>query len=277
MYVGTYKLSDEQAGKAGLAGGTYTFDAETGKMQHQYVAEIVAPDCTNVGHATYICSICGNSYEEDIPALGHTEEIIPGKAATCTESGLTEGKKCSVCDEPLSAQMVIDPLGHKDEDPKENECDKCGTFMTGVNNGYYYVDGVRTGIGGLVKWNGNYYYVSKSGKMYVGTYKLSDEQAGKAGLTGGTYTFDAETGKMIVKEVKNGVVDGYYYVDGVRTGIGGLVNWNGDYYYISKSGKVYVGTYKLSDEQAGKAGLAGGTYTFDAETGKMVNPPAVNP
>lgn len=42
----------------------------------------------------------------------HTEQVIPGKAATCTEKGLTEGKKCSVCGEELVAQEEIPALGH---------------------------------------------------------------------------------------------------------------------------------------------------------------------
>ena len=45
-------------------------------------------------------------------ALGHTEEIIPAVEATCTENGLTEGKKCSVCEEVLTAQEEVAALGH---------------------------------------------------------------------------------------------------------------------------------------------------------------------
>ena len=55
------------------------------------------------------CSSCGKT-EGD--ALGHAEETLEGKAATCTEVGLTEGKKCSVCDEILVAQEEIPALGH---------------------------------------------------------------------------------------------------------------------------------------------------------------------
>ena len=44
----------------------------------------------------------------------HQEEIVEGKAATCTETGLTDGKKCSVCQETLVAQEEIAALGHKE-------------------------------------------------------------------------------------------------------------------------------------------------------------------
>ena len=36
------------------------------------------------------CSLCGAT---DGEALGHDEEVLQGKDATCTEAGLTDGKK----------------------------------------------------------------------------------------------------------------------------------------------------------------------------------------
>ena len=60
-------------------------------------------DCTTA----IKCSVCGT---ETTAAKTHTEEVIPGKAATTTETGLTEGKKCSVCGKILVAQQEIAKL-----------------------------------------------------------------------------------------------------------------------------------------------------------------------
>lgn len=66
------------------------------------------------------CTVAGNTvytsmYGEvtvTLPLVKHTEETIPGKAATCTETGLTDGVKCSVCGTVLVAQEVIPVTGH---------------------------------------------------------------------------------------------------------------------------------------------------------------------
>ena len=73
--------------------------------------------CTETGSydSVVYCSVCGYVMSRETvttPAKGHTEEAVPGKAATCTETGLTDGKKCSVCGETLAAQEEIAALGH---------------------------------------------------------------------------------------------------------------------------------------------------------------------
>ena len=48
----------------------------------------------------------------EIPAKGHTEVVDADVEPTCTETGLTEGKHCSVCKEVLVAQDVFPAKGH---------------------------------------------------------------------------------------------------------------------------------------------------------------------
>jgi hypothetical protein len=50
--------------------------------------------------------------QEVIPALGHNTQVVKGKAATCTESGLTDGKTCTVCKKVVLAQQTLPALGH---------------------------------------------------------------------------------------------------------------------------------------------------------------------
>ena len=77
----------------------------------------VAPDCTNDGsydNVTY-CTECGVEISREtvvVPATGHTEVAVSGKAPTCTEVGFTEGTQCSVCGDVLSAQEEIPAFGH---------------------------------------------------------------------------------------------------------------------------------------------------------------------
>ena len=50
--------------------------------------------------------------QEEIAALGHTEEALEAVDPTCTATGLTAGVKCSACGEILTAQTEVAALGH---------------------------------------------------------------------------------------------------------------------------------------------------------------------
>lgn len=85
--------------------------------------------CTNVGSKERTCAACGEKETEEIPMLAHTEVIDKAVKATCTETGLTEGKHCSVCNEVLVKQEVIEAAGHKWTDwaVTEATCEKAGS------------------------------------------------------------------------------------------------------------------------------------------------------
>ena len=73
---------------------------------------IKKPTCTQSGIEARACSVCGFSQEKTVPATEHKETLIEAVAPTCTETGLTEGKHCSVCEEVLVEQTVVGALGH---------------------------------------------------------------------------------------------------------------------------------------------------------------------
>ena len=67
--------------------------------------------CTAEGTQTRTCSVCGTVETQTIEALGHTEVTDKAVAATCTKTGLTEGKHCSVCNTVIKAQEVVPATG----------------------------------------------------------------------------------------------------------------------------------------------------------------------
>jgi len=68
--------------------------------------------CTADGSREKACSVCGDKVTEAIPATGHKVTVLPAIDATCTETGKTAGKKCSVCGEILEPQKEIKAFGH---------------------------------------------------------------------------------------------------------------------------------------------------------------------
>ena len=118
--------------------------ASESECAHVYVAAVTVPTCTEGGYTTYTCSLCGDSYTSDeIEALGHSVITDPAVAATCEETGLTEGAHCSVCGEILTAQEIVPATGHSwdggvvtkeatatEEGIKTYTCTVCGAKKT---------------------------------------------------------------------------------------------------------------------------------------------------
>lgn len=65
------------------------------------------PTCTEDGSATFSCTVCDHVKTVVFKAVGHKEEIIPGKAADgCPNPAVTEGKYCTVCGEITKAPQT---------------------------------------------------------------------------------------------------------------------------------------------------------------------------
>lgn len=82
------------------------------------------PEAHSGGTATCqekaVCAICQTAYGD---LAAHTPEAIPGKAPTCTETGLSEGSQCSVCHTVLVAQEPLPATGHS---YSNGVCTVCG-------------------------------------------------------------------------------------------------------------------------------------------------------
>ena len=132
-----------------------------------------------------------------------------------------------------------------------------------IVDGYYYVDGKLT-YAGLIEIDGDLYYVRSNGQLVKGQWYWVSKTNGLK--PEGSYEFDAE-GRLIEDEDRfTGIKDGYYYVNGVKT-YAGLVEIDGELYYINSSCQVVTGRkYWISKTNGLKPE---GSYTFDA-TGKLI-------
>ena len=82
-------------------------------LSHLYESIVTLPTCEEEGYTTNTCKRCSNVVIDSyVSALGHTEVIDASVDATCTTTGLTEGKHCSVCNKILINQTIIPLLGH---------------------------------------------------------------------------------------------------------------------------------------------------------------------
>ena len=77
------------------------------------VTAIYPSTCSQSGAAKTYCCTCQKVLKVvDLPKEPHTEVTDKAVAPTCTATGLTEGKHCSVCNTVIAAQTTVAAKGH---------------------------------------------------------------------------------------------------------------------------------------------------------------------
>lgn len=117
-------------------------DSFTLPVEHSYVSQVTkSATCMAEGVKTYICTNCGDTYTEIIKMLPHTVVIDAAQSASCTKTGLTEGKHCSVCGTVIETQKTIPKKAHTykvvttpattvKNGSKVKKCSSCGAVAT---------------------------------------------------------------------------------------------------------------------------------------------------
>ena len=262
----TVSLSKTRLAEAGLdlVAGKYYFDAE---------GKLVIPEPKNGPQADgffYINDVKQTGYKlleynGNYYFVGDYNKYAVNKFVTLTrarldEAGLTDVPAGKYEFDAEGKMIIVIP------EPK-NGPQADGTF---------YINDVKQAGYKLVEYNGDYYFVGDYNKYIVNkTQYLSVARLNAVGLDlpAGNYQFDS-TGKLVLPVDRNGLVDGFYYVDNVVTPDAGLIFQDGYYYYIIDEGRPVVGKSYYVSKLNDLVWLDGtpvtmGTYTFDAE-GRLV-------
>ena len=93
-----------------LFGGT----KEDGECKHSFGEWVSLSEstCSQAGKQARVCAKCSETEQRDAELKAHTNEAIAGVDATCTEDGLSEGQRCTVCGAVTVEQQTIPAKGH---------------------------------------------------------------------------------------------------------------------------------------------------------------------
>lgn len=163
----------------------------------------------------------------------HVEETIPAVEPTCTETGLTEGKRCSECGETIVEQEVVPALGHTTD---SGTCERCGQSF-----GIWYTDCYADDFNQPV--TDQWYIINKSSLSGTFSNSATTDSALTADIL---YDYDNwivfflyEYGSNLVKNSSERNIEVYNITmrtpDGKDHNMTGAINYGGDRIYLDEN------------------------------------------
>jgi hypothetical protein len=198
-------------------------------LGHDYSARTtVYPTCTKKGIKTFTCKGCGDSYTEDIPALGHNFDAGKvTKKATCKSTGV-KTYTCEDCGD-IKTETIAKSKTHLYDNDCDTTCNRCSKTRT-VTHDYKTTTTKATFSknGKIVKKCGDCGKVASTTTiLYVKTVNLS-------------YTSYTYNGKVKTPAVT------------VKNSAGKVLTKNTDYTVTYSKDRTKVGTYKVTVQLKGK-------------------------
>ena len=127
---GDYIDKDLNIVSVSFVNGSISVAAASTHVHSYEIVNHIEPDCVNSGLNVYECE-CGDSYVEELEALGHQIVIDEAVAPTCQSEGLTEGQHCSRCGAVIVAQQTV-PAGQHSYvlvNQIEPDCENAGLYI----------------------------------------------------------------------------------------------------------------------------------------------------
>lgn len=98
--------------------------------EHTYTYEaLVAPTCLSEGQRRYTCSLCGNTFDISVPAVGHTFTYEVETPATCISPGERKGT-CSVCGTEVYEEIPQTDHTYRMAERVQTEYDEDGNVVS---------------------------------------------------------------------------------------------------------------------------------------------------
>lgn len=197
-----------------------------------------------------VCILCGEPYGE---LAEHKLVVQEAVAPTCTEDGITEGSYCSVCENTIVPQKVVEALGHNWLDGKctvcQHECEHENTKKlpkvdpTCEDTGL--TEGLKCTICGKVVVEQD--EIEASGHHFAYGY-CPDCGAEDPDFTGNEFPFDATKDVVLGTADKDPIAEGTLYAGKFYTIIGNVTQRTDDAVTKVKSievGKAFGGAVQI--------------------------------